>query len=116
MMFMIIDIYYVDIWCNLDILAIISETCKDEGISCDVVVDYNDNAHCIDLISSLVSPIQGRIVEKMQYSNVWKYLRCDFIILFDPFATNSCLENRFAPNVRCWMFCARMSWNLCTEA
>ena len=64
MMFMIIDIYYFDIWCNLDILAIISETCKDEGISCDVVVDYNDNAHCIDLISSLVSTIKRRIVEK----------------------------------------------------
>ncbi len=31
------------------------ETCKEEGIACEVEVDYNDNAHCIDLISSLVS-------------------------------------------------------------
>lgn len=29
------------------------ETCRDEGIACEVEVDYTDNAHCIDLISSL---------------------------------------------------------------
>jgi len=29
------------------------ESCREEGISCDVEVDYTDNAHCIDLISSL---------------------------------------------------------------
>ena len=33
------------------------ETCRDEGIACEVEVDYTDNAHCIDLISSLVSNI-----------------------------------------------------------
>ena len=33
------------------------ETCRDEGIACEVEVDYTDNAHCIDLISSLVSYI-----------------------------------------------------------
>jgi hypothetical protein len=33
----------------------VPETCKEEGIACEVEVDYNDNAHCIDLISSLVS-------------------------------------------------------------
>ena len=31
------------------------ETCRDEEIVCAVEVDYTDNAHCIDLISSLVS-------------------------------------------------------------
>ena len=36
-------------------LVFILETCREEGIHCDVIVDYNDNAHCIDLISSLVS-------------------------------------------------------------
>ena len=30
------------------------ETCRDEEIVCGVEVDYTDNAHCIDLISSLV--------------------------------------------------------------
>ena len=30
------------------------ESCRDEGISCDVEVDYVDNVPCIDLISSLV--------------------------------------------------------------
>merc|ERR1719461_1324796 len=29
------------------------ETCRDEEIVCGVEVDYTDNAHCIDLISSL---------------------------------------------------------------
>lgn len=29
------------------------ESCRDEGISCDVEVDYVDNVPCIDLISSL---------------------------------------------------------------
>ena len=33
------------------------ETCRDEGIACEVEVDYTDNAHCIDLISSLVSDV-----------------------------------------------------------
>lgn len=31
------------------------ESCRDEGIHCDVEVDYVDNVPCIDLISSLVS-------------------------------------------------------------
>ena len=30
------------------------ESCKEEGIDCKVEVDYADNAHCIDLVSSLV--------------------------------------------------------------
>lgn len=30
------------------------ESCRDEGINCDVEVDYVDNVPCIDLISSLV--------------------------------------------------------------
>lgn len=30
------------------------ESCRDEGIHCDVEVDYVDNVPCIDLISSLV--------------------------------------------------------------
>lgn len=30
------------------------ESCRDEGIQCDVEVDYVDNVPCIDLISSLV--------------------------------------------------------------
>ena len=39
----------------LNLLFQFLETCKEEGIACEVEVDYNDNAHCIDLISSLVS-------------------------------------------------------------
>jgi hypothetical protein len=31
------------------------ESCRDEGIASDVVIDYIDNVPCIDLISSLVS-------------------------------------------------------------
>lgn len=31
------------------------ESCRDEGIRCDVEVDYVDNVPCIDLISSLVN-------------------------------------------------------------
>jgi myosin heavy subunit len=30
------------------------ESCRDEGIRCDVEVDYVDNVPCIDLVSSLV--------------------------------------------------------------
>jgi len=33
------------------------ESCRDEGIRCDVEVDYVDNVPCIDLISSLVSSL-----------------------------------------------------------
>ena len=40
---------------NTHTLKTAIETCRDEGISCGVEVDYSDNAHCIDLISSLVS-------------------------------------------------------------
>ena len=42
---------------NTHTLKTAIETCRDEGISCGVEVDYADNAHCIDLISSLVSII-----------------------------------------------------------
>lgn len=47
------------------------ESCRDEGIRCDVEVDYVDNVPCIDLISSLVSfSIDGTTrVEKMFYLN-----------------------------------------------
>lgn len=31
------------------------ESCRDEGIGCEVEIDYVDNVPCIDLISSLVS-------------------------------------------------------------
>ena len=40
---------------NTHTLKTAIETCREEGIECHVEVDYNDNAHCIDLISSLVS-------------------------------------------------------------
>ena len=30
------------------------ESCREEGIACDVEVEYVDNVPCIDLISSLV--------------------------------------------------------------
>jgi dachs protein len=30
------------------------ESCRDEGIRCEVEVDYVDNVPCIDLVSSLV--------------------------------------------------------------
>lgn len=36
------------------------ESCRDEGIRCDVEVDYVDNVPCIDLISSLVSALSGK--------------------------------------------------------
>lgn len=36
------------------------ESCRDEGIRCDVEVDYVDNVPCIDLISSLVSSLYRR--------------------------------------------------------
>lgn len=36
------------------------ESCRDEGIRCDVEVDYVDNVPCIDLISSLVSSLYGK--------------------------------------------------------
>jgi len=38
---------------NTHTLKTAIETCREEGIVCDVEVDYTDNAHCIDLISSL---------------------------------------------------------------
>ena len=31
------------------------ESCREEGISSDVIIEYVDNVPCIDLISSLVS-------------------------------------------------------------
>ena len=31
------------------------ESCREEGIASDVIIDYIDNVPCIDLISSLVS-------------------------------------------------------------
>jgi dachs protein len=34
------------------------ESCRDEGIHCEVEVDYVDNVPCIDLISSLVCDIK----------------------------------------------------------
>ena len=40
---------------NTHTLKTAIETCRDEGITCGLEVDYADNAHCIDLISSLVS-------------------------------------------------------------
>ena len=33
------------------------ESCREEGITYDVTIDYVDNVPCIDLISSLVSSI-----------------------------------------------------------
>ena len=42
---------------NTHTLKTAIETCRDEGITCGLEVDYADNAHCIDLISSLVSII-----------------------------------------------------------
>ena len=46
------------------------ESCREEGISSDVVIDYVDNVPCIDLISSLVIsngyipiPLKFRFIE-----------------------------------------------------
>ena len=33
------------------------ESCREEGISSDVIIEYVDNVPCIDLISSLVKTI-----------------------------------------------------------
>ena len=38
---------------NTHTLKTAIETCRDEGIACEVEVDYTDTAQCIDLISSL---------------------------------------------------------------
>ena len=43
---------------NTHTLKTAIETCRDEGITCGLEVDYADNAHCIDLISSLVSILE----------------------------------------------------------
>lgn len=44
------------------------ESCRDEGIRCDVEVDYVDNVPCIDLISSLrtglLSMLDGECSER----------------------------------------------------
>ena len=48
---------------NTHTLKTAIETCRDEGITCGLEVDYADNAHCIDLISSLVS-VGGQISDE----------------------------------------------------
>ena len=37
------------------------ESCREEGIACEVEVEYVDNVPCIDLISSLVRHNAGRL-------------------------------------------------------
>lgn len=45
------------------------ESCRDEGIHCEVEVDYVDNVPCIDLISSLVCNINYQISQKGTHAN-----------------------------------------------
>ena len=48
------------------------ESCREEGISSDVVIEYVDNVPCIDLISSLVS---NKIVSRNNcFKNVQIYM------------------------------------------
>ncbi|XP_025419111.1 myosin-G heavy chain isoform X2 [Sipha flava] len=52
------------------------ESCRDEGIHCDVEVDYVDNVPCIDLISSLRTGLLSMLdVECSVYGSVELYLR-----------------------------------------
>ena len=40
---------------NTHTLKTAIQTCREEEVHCNVDLDYADNAHCIDLISSLVT-------------------------------------------------------------
>ena len=66
---------------NTHTLKTAIETCRDEGISCGVEVDYADNAHCIDLISSLVRTNLRPFIRKLR--------------------TISCLAHRAAEDAGC---------------
>ena len=47
------------------------ESCREEGITYDVTIDYVDNVPCIDLISSLVSWNDTKFCEN-NFFTVWK--------------------------------------------
>ena len=55
------------------------ESCREEGIASDVVIDYIDNVPCIDLISSLVSfqinhwtQHLNRVGSTVCFQRIWK--------------------------------------------
>ena len=50
------------------------ESCREEGIASDVVIDYIDNVPCIDLISSLVSKIISRCLHKSFKHSFYKII------------------------------------------
>ena len=50
------------------------ESCREEGIASDVVIDYIDNVPCIDLISSLVSFFKFITYSIWQY-RLWSFQR-----------------------------------------
>ena len=56
------------------------ESCREEGIASDVVIDYIDNVPCIDLISSLVS-FQIHFLTFSEYLNFKKLKICIVTIL-----------------------------------
>ena len=60
---------------NTHTLKTAIETCREEGIECLVDVDYNDNAHCIDLISSLVS-VPSDMIQCLAYFNCSRNVVC----------------------------------------
>ena len=73
---------------NTHTLKTAIETCRDEGITCGLEVDYADNAHCIDLISSLVSswsttlrtPPDGLICRGRVCSRCWTWsVQCEAV-------------------------------------
>ena len=80
---------------NTHTLKTAIETCRDEGISCGVEVDYADNAHCIDLISSLVRTNLRPFIRKLR--------------------TISCLAHRAAEDARCRVQCKGLSRDLRAE-
>ena len=57
------------------------ESCREEGITYDVTIDYVDNVPCIDLISSLVS-----------CNYTWKIVKLHTVWKFHDFSINQILR------------------------
>ena len=51
------------------------ESCREEGISSDVVIEYVDNVPCIDLISSLVSNEKYKFYDFEVTNKMFKFIR-----------------------------------------
>ena len=53
------------------------ESCREEGIVCEVGVEYVDNVPCIDLISSLVRGGGEEVIERGRWLRVCWLLSWD---------------------------------------